>query len=608
MAKTAKKTKTKKAHSKTLHSKTAPSKQKKKKDDVVISLDKDNVWKVASAALAVVLILIVAKGLISDEPPTAKTTTTISIAPPSSGAVKLNFYVMSQCPFGTEVEDAIAPVLKKLGSSVDFHLNFIARDSGDGTFQSLHGQPEVDGDIVQLCAAKYNPNKYMDMIVCQNVDMKAIPGNWEDCAKKNGLSVNKIKKCYEGDEGKQLLSASIVESDKVGATGSPTIYLGGARYDGKRDSTSFQRVICQQIKDHPACQDIPACGSDIDCVRVGKIGKCEDPNEDNAKCVYLEPIAVEFVVLNDKTCKTCDTSRMVMITKQLFPGVKQRNVDIADEEGKKLVEELGITLAPAYLLGGSIVNTDTWNANTRIQGSFEKKGSWYKLVDQATGATHYVSEDERKKFYGSIGVTLGDNRPQIDFFVMSYCPYGNQAEEAIEPVYRILKDNADFNPHYVIYSNYGGGGPDFCLDEGNKYCSMHGIQELNQNIRELCVNKYLGTDKFFDFILVMNKECNSGNADTCWEPVAEKLGLDTAKIKACEKDEGLAMAKEELRLTTVYAVSGSPTVFIDGESFAGSRTAAGFQKGLCDKFDTPPAECDNIPVETVPVVPTTGSC
>ena len=80
--------------------------------------------------------------------------------------VKLDFYVMSQCPYGTQVEDVIYPVLDKLGDSVEFSLNFISTDLGDGNFKSLHGEPETKGNIVQLCAIKYNPTTYMDLVVC----------------------------------------------------------------------------------------------------------------------------------------------------------------------------------------------------------------------------------------------------------------------------------------------------------------------------------------------------------------------------------------------------------------------------------------------------------
>jgi len=86
---------------------------------------------------------------------------------------------------------------------------------------------------------------------------------------------------------------------------------------------------------------------------------------------------------------------------------------------------------------------------------------------------------------------------EVDFYVMSYCPYGDIAEEALEPVYRVLKDNVNFNPKYIFYNNYQGGGPAYCIDAESKYCSMHGVQEANQGIRELCVEKYFGSDAFF---------------------------------------------------------------------------------------------------------------
>jgi hypothetical protein len=188
-------------------------------------------------------------------------------------------------------------------------------------------------------------------------------------------------------------------------------------------------------------------------------------------------------------------------------------------------------------------------------------------------------------------VKKGDNRPQIDFYVMSYCPYGNIAEEAIEPVFRLLEGKADFNPHYVIYSNYQGGGPQYCLDGDDKYCSMHGVQELNQGLRELCVWKHMGETAYFDFVLEMNKACNYNNADTCWEPVAKDLKLDTAKIKDCEANEWEDILSAELELNKLLGVRGSPTVFVEGAAYNGAREPQGYGEALCAGFESKPTEC-----------------
>ncbi|MBT5023194.1 thioredoxin domain-containing protein [Candidatus Woesearchaeota archaeon] len=176
----------------------------------------------------------------------------------SDDAVTVEFYVMSQCPYGTQVEDAIAPVLKSLGENVDFQLNFIGNNQG-GELSSMHGQTEVDGAVVHLCAKKYEPVKYIDLITCMNKNAKAIPGNWKGCAEENGLDVETIEDCYLGEEGQQLTAASFDAASAKGARGSPTIYLNGVPYKGQRTSQGFQQAICAEFADAPeACGDVVA--------------------------------------------------------------------------------------------------------------------------------------------------------------------------------------------------------------------------------------------------------------------------------------------------------------------------------------------------------------
>ncbi len=180
--------------------------------------------------------------------------------------------------------------------------------------------------------------------------------------------------------------------------------------------------------------------------------------------------------------------------------------------------------------------------------------------------------------------------PKVELFVMSFCPYGNQAEEAMKPVVELLKDKANIELHYVIYDNYGGGGPSYCLDKENKYCSMHGINELRQDIREYCVQKYY-KDKVWNFIKEINSKCSLSNVDTCWEGVAKTLGIDVEKIKTCQKNEGLTIAAQELVLDQKYDITGSPQLIINGKAFEGGRTPEAFKKAICSAFNSQPEEC-----------------
>ncbi len=183
--------------------------------------------------------------------------------------------------------------------------------------------------------------------------------------------------------------------------------------------------------------------------------------------------------------------------------------------------------------------------------------------------------------------------PKIELFVMSFCPYGNQAEEIMMPVAELLEDKADIKLHYVIYSNYGGGGSDYCLDKEAKYCSMHGIQELNQGVRELCVQKYQ-KDKFWDFVKEINSNCNYQDVDSCWEGIAKKVGVDVAKIKTCQKNEALDILANEVELNEKYGVRGSPQLIINEAEYQGSRSSEAYKQGICSAFNSQPEECSQV--------------
>jgi hypothetical protein len=202
----------------------------------------------------------------------------------------------------------------------------------------------------------------------------------------------------------------------------------------------------------------------------------------------------------------------------------------------------------------------------------------------------WENEEIWNRYLNTIGIKVGDNKPQIDFFVMSLCPAGRDAEEAISKVYVLLKGKADFNPHYVWYSKYFD---ESCLDAEKQYCSMHGVQEAHQNIRELCVAKYMGLETFFAFEKAINSH-NTLEVDTYWESVATELGIDTQKVKDCYNNEAIELAKSDKEIGDKMDATGSPTIVIDGKIYSGTRTPAGFQEALCAEFDTPPSECSEV--------------
>lgn len=538
-------------------------------------------------ALMLVLVGCTATGGSIDNLPEAD-----AAADPYTGdSVEFDLYVMSQCPYGVQVEDALVPVKERLGDALDLNIDFIGSEPIPGQFKSLHGEPEVEGNLVQLCVKDVAPDKMLDFIACQNKNPRDLAGSIDSCAKEVGVDPAEIRQCKDGARSKELLSESFEKAMAANARGSPTMFIDGQPYQGARDSLSLLRASCAKLDGHPACAEIPVCAADSDCTaESNKIGLCVNPGKDDARCEYQDPVAFDMIVLSDERCTSCDASQIGAALKQYFLGANVQEVDVSD--AADLVEANDITRVPAVLVGPEVTDAKSWSL-PQIQEAFDKTDYGYKLKDSVTGARFLIDNAAREAQLAELGVELGDNMPQVDFFVMSYCPYGNQAEEALAPVFEKLNGDAEFNPHYVIYSGYGDTDKN-CFNGNSEYCSMHGKVELHQNLRELCVRDIYGMQQWFDFALEMNKQCDHNNADSCWTGVAEQLELDTAQIESCFEEKSLEFLEMDSKLNNAYSVQGSPTVFIDGELYQGPRSPQGYMGALCSAFDEPPAECDGI--------------
>ncbi|MCX8190133.1 MAG: DsbA family protein [Candidatus Diapherotrites archaeon] len=187
---------------------------------------------------------------------------------------------------------------------------------------------------------------------------------------------------------------------------------------------------------------------------------------------------------------------------------------------------------------------------------------------------------------------IKSDRPDVLMFVMTFCPYGHVAEKGLKPVAELFGDKINIEPHYVIYSGeYGYTYPDDCIDKEKKYCSMHGVSELNEGVRQLCIFKYQ-KDKFWDYIAkIYEGKCTLKNIDSCWKSQAEAAGIDTQKIEKCFEEEAISLLEKEVELNKKYNVMGSPTIIINETEYRGGRAPENYKAAICTAFNTPPTEC-----------------
>ena len=181
--------------------------------------------------------------------------------------------------------------------------------------------------------------------------------------------------------------------------------------------------------------------------------------------------------------------------------------------------------------------------------------------------------------------------PNVKLFVMSYCPYGQQAEEAMWPVTDLLGDEMDFELHYVVYpaEYYAGQESTYCIN--GTYCSMHGVAELNENLRQMCIINSYNYSVWKDYIQTVSTSCNYQNVDTCWEGIAAAKGIDVDAVKSCFDQNALTYAEQEYQLNLQYGVQGSPMLFINDVEYAGSRTAEGYKQSICSGYNSEPSSC-----------------
>jgi hypothetical protein len=187
----------------------------------------------------------------------------------------------------------------------------------------------------------------------------------------------------------------------------------------------------------------------------------------------------------------------------------------------------------------------------------------------------------------AVAVPQKSARPVVDLYVMSFCPFGVQAETAMKPVVALLGTKADFRVHYIATvrnSTLAG------------IQSLHGPEEAKEDLRQLCVMKYY-PDRFWPYVEGINAQCYPGPRDPavldrCWRNVSSALGIDTGKVTSCAySSEGIAMLREDAQIATEKRITGSPTLQTNNQTYAGQRTPEAFKQAVCDRFITPPPEC-----------------
>jgi len=193
----------------------------------------------------------------------------------------LDVYTMGYCPFW-EIALKALPQIKDTFKNDDIKVNihYIATKTGTwdtaSDFQSLHGVPEAEENIRQLCI---NKNYGTDKVISYAVERYKNADNYgritdkpEDAMKAVWIDTNLIQKCIDSGEGAKLLEEDVKIAQELGINASPT-WLANNKYKfGGIQAPNIQTAFCQYNPDLEGCKTeiknatttqnwTPACGN-----------------------------------------------------------------------------------------------------------------------------------------------------------------------------------------------------------------------------------------------------------------------------------------------------------------------------------------------------------
>jgi len=241
-----------------------------------------------------------------------------------------------------------------------------------------------------------------------------------------------------------------------------------------------------------------------------------------------------------------------------------------------------------------------------------REGDMYKLDVDYDGqkVSSYVSKDGRKLYLQAYDleknkdaksrsasavdeVAQKSDKPIVELFVMSYCPYGLQMEKVILPAVKTLGDKIDFKIKFTDYA-------------------MHGEKELKEQLNQYCIQKEEPA-KYLTYL-----ECFLKDGENGGEGCISQTGVDKVKLEKCvaETDQeykvmenfnnkkgfkgnypGFEVSKSD---NEKYGVEGSPTLVINGAKNESARDGKSLLKSICSAFNNSPQECSTELSEDAP--------
>ncbi len=278
---------------------------------------------------------------------------------------------------------------------------------------------------------------------------------------------------------------------------------------------------------------------------------------------------------------------VVVLTLQFISGgeltKEEAGVQTVQFVNQNLLQGQAVAKLESVTEEGDLYNVKLTISGQEVDSYVTKDGELF--FPQGMKTSEIITGAETAAQPEAVAEVVKSNKPVVELFVMSHCPYGTQAEKGILPVVNLLGDKIDFELKFVYYA-------------------MHGQTEIDEEMRQVCINTEQN-DKFNDYLACFLED---GDSDRC----LTEVGINTAKMDSCvtKIDAQYKITEQFMDKSTwlsgnyplfnvyktdneAYGVGGSPTLVINGEQASSARSPAAYLATICAAFNVAPEECEN---------------
>ncbi len=226
---------------------------------------------------------------------------------------------------------------------------------------------------------------------------------------------------------------------------------------------------------------------------------------------------VVIKVIWDKRCTNCQTDAISASLKQLpfLTWATFEEVDFSDEWVSDLVKANDLKALPAYLFNTKNFSDSQFTAylaetpaglfSLNVWSEFDPYG---EICDNKVDDNDdWLVDCADSKCSKDITCAPKVDRPVADLYIMSYCPYGLQAQKWYLEVMSKLSKVADINVKWVQYV-------------------MHGQKEADENVVQYCIQKN-EKEKYTKYLNCFLAE--EGKGEAC----RKEAGINEKKLTSC---------------------------------------------------------------------------